>query len=202
MKGKGHELRLVVAPSLIPLFYPMLQQGFQVRVCTGRSIRDVLCAQLHVSADYVAERISTIFLDGKPVDDMDSAIVRENCTLALSSAMPGLVGATMRRRGFYASFRSAITYEEGGKECVEEESLIRVKLFNLVMTDLGPLFLERGIYMSQEELHGFITSGAERLLKGCKGVILDGHPSSIAALSNIGGLEGGEWVELKISVSE
>jgi len=41
--------------------------------------------------DYVTQRISTIFLDGKPVDDIDTLLVRDGAVLSLSAAMPGLV---------------------------------------------------------------------------------------------------------------
>ena len=54
-------------------------------------------------------------LDGKPVDDIGAALVQDGSTLALSAAMPGLVGATLRRGGAYSSFRSAITYHETGE---------------------------------------------------------------------------------------
>ena len=34
-------------------------------------------------------------LDGKPVDDIGSSFLHDGSTLALSAAMPGLVGATL-----------------------------------------------------------------------------------------------------------
>ena len=61
------------------------------------------------------EKIQSIMLDGKPVDDIGSAMIHDGSVLALSAAMPGLVGATLRRGGAYASFRSAITYHEPEK---------------------------------------------------------------------------------------
>ncbi|MCP4349944.1 MAG: endonuclease/exonuclease/phosphatase family protein [Desulfobacterales bacterium] len=61
-----------------------------LKVQVGCSIRSLLCKQTDVASDYVDERISTVFLDGKPVDDVDSAIVKNGSVLALSAAMPGL----------------------------------------------------------------------------------------------------------------
>ena len=64
--------------------------------------------------------------------------------LALSAAMPGLVGATLRRGGTYAAMRAAITRAaERGAAAAREEPLVRVKLFNLLIDELGPLLLAR-----------------------------------------------------------
>jgi hypothetical protein len=56
----------------------------------------VLCDQFQVETDYLENRIKTIFLDGKPVDDEDKAVLKNGSTLALSAAMPGLVDSTFR----------------------------------------------------------------------------------------------------------
>ncbi len=170
------ELSMALDPTLLPRFFPVLQAGFLVMARLDESIREVLCGQLGLSADYVARRISTIFLDGKPVDNIDAAVIREGSTLALSSAMPGLVGATMRRGGFYASFRSSITHREEGHHGAGKEGLFRVKLFNLLMAELGPPFLERGIYLSHGEVEGFFAKEADHLFGGCSDVVLDGQP--------------------------
>ncbi len=79
--------------SRMALLFPALQRGVLVKARLGESIRSLLCKQFGLDPDYVKNRIQTAFLDGKPVDDFDSAIVREGSVLTLSGAMPGLAGA-------------------------------------------------------------------------------------------------------------
>ena len=95
-------------PEQAGRFFPLLQQGFTVRARTGCSIRELLCGQFGIDPDYLKQRITTIFLNGKAIDDPESSRVADGATLALSAAMPGLVGATMRRGGYYAAMRGAI----------------------------------------------------------------------------------------------
>jgi hypothetical protein len=194
-------LCLVVNPTLVPRFYGILQAGFWVKGSAGESVGEVLCGQLGLSVEYVNERISTVFLDGKPVDDIDSAIVREGSTLALSSAMPGLVGATMRRKGFYASFRNAITHREEGERSPEKEGLFRVKLFNLLMAELGPLFLERGIYLKSGEVEEFLANQAEVFFDACKDIVFEGRSLAPSLLRKTGWSAGSQWTQVRVCTS-
>ena len=97
--------------GLLPVFFQLLQKGFRVEGNVGCSVRAFLCEQHGVAPEYLEKRIQTIFLDGKPVDDVDTAIVEDGATLSLSAALPGLVGAVMRRGGYYAPMRDQISYK-------------------------------------------------------------------------------------------
>ena len=154
----------------------ILQNGFMVRAQVGCSIKEFLCQQQKLSQEYITKRISTIFLDGKPVDDIDSAVIQDGSTLALSGAMPGLVGAVMRRSSFYASFRSSITYKKGDNVSQHEEGMVRLKLFNMVMKELGPDFLEKGIFIRTSDLSGFLVNQWDDFPRGCRDVLLNGEP--------------------------
>ncbi len=154
----------------------ILQNGFMVRAQVGCSIKEFLCQQQKLSQEYITKRISTIFLDGKPVDDIDSAVIQDGSTLALSGAMPGLVGAVMRRSSFYASFRSSITYKKGDNVSQHEEGMVRLKLFNMVMKELGPDFLEKGIFIRTSDLSGFLVNQWDDFPRGCRDVFLNGEP--------------------------
>jgi hypothetical protein len=123
-----------------------------VTVETGTSLEDLLCRQWEIDRDYVMGRISTLFLDGKPVDDLPASIVKDGATLALSGAMPGLIGATMRRGGVLASFRSGISYDPRGAARMGGSGRITLKLFNLLIDELGPRFLSRGIWTTPSRL--------------------------------------------------
>jgi hypothetical protein len=66
--------------------------------------------------------------------------------------MPGLVGATMRRGGFYAALRQGISHVTGSGTAACEGGTVRVKLFNLLLAELGPLVLARGLILERGEL--------------------------------------------------
>lgn len=145
-------LVLALADADMGLIAPVMQSGFQVRVPTGVSLRHLFTCQWGLSEDFIESRISTIFVNGKPADDLDRTVVRDGITLALSSAMPGLVGATMRRGGVVAAFRSGITHKESAAEKESGTGAITVKLFNLLIPELGPLFLAQGVFIEANRL--------------------------------------------------
>jgi hypothetical protein len=111
-----------------------------------------LTEELRLDPRFVAERITTVFLDGQVVDRLDDAVLHDGALLALSGAMPGLVGATLRRGGAYAAMRSEITHRPGAASGQgPREPLVRVKLFNLLIAELGPALLARGVVVAREE---------------------------------------------------
>jgi hypothetical protein len=136
----------------LPALAAVLQKGFRIEVDTGCSVRELLCTQWRLTDEYVEGRISTVFIDGKPVDDLDAAVVEDGVTLALSCAMPGLVGAVMRRDGLLSSFRSGITYAHTVKKDMTRPGCIRLKLFNMLIRELGPGFLKAGIGVNVDDL--------------------------------------------------
>ncbi|HME43442.1 MAG TPA: hypothetical protein VKF36_10185 [Syntrophorhabdales bacterium] len=147
--------------GFLSLFFRFLQTGFFLGASVGCSVRALLCEQLGLDEEYVLQRITTIFLDGKPVDDIDSAIVRDGATLSLSAAMPGLVGAAMRRGGAFASLRSSITANKRDVSVSRGAGFIRLKLFNMVMRELGPEFLKKGVVIRSPELVDFFKEQPE-----------------------------------------
>lgn len=152
------DVTLTLSADSISPFYILLQKGFTVRASVGCSIRTLLCEQLGLEPSYVEERIQTVFLDGKPVDDLDEAIIRDGAVLAMSAAMPGLLGATLRRGSHYALLRDSITYQNDLQSSSIKEGRIVIKLFNLLVNELGPLFLERGIEVMGHDLGGVLKT--------------------------------------------
>ena len=142
---------LRVGGAELSAFFPLLQRGVKVRAQVGNSLRQLLCEQFHIPQEYVTGRITTIFLDNSPLDDLDTTI-REGARVTLSGAMPGLVGAMMRRSGFYAALRQGITHAATNGELKGGDGTIRLKLFNLLLPELAPLVLARGIVLQREEL--------------------------------------------------
>ncbi len=143
---------LHLAADQLNSFFPLLQKGVTVPARVGCTLKSLLCDQFAIPADYVTDRITTVFLDNRPVDDLDRTLVQDGSRVTLSAAMPGLVGATMRRGGFYAALRQGISHAADSVATAEENGTVRVKLFNLLLAELGPLVLARGLILEPGEL--------------------------------------------------
>lgn len=182
-------------------FYTLLQKGFLVKVREGSSIQHLLCEQFRVDGGYLEDRIKTIFLDGKPVDNVETAIVKDGSTVALSAAMPGLAGATLRRGSILSSFRDGITYqEEFDMNESHEAGLVKIKLFNLLMAEMGPIFLEQGIWMNKDEFEGFLKERRKDLESIVSSVDINGREISLEELAAMHWHEGKEDVQLIVTV--
>jgi hypothetical protein len=192
---------LKIEPSALSVFYPLLQHGIRVLVSPGKSIQDFLCVQMGLEPEYVRERILSIMLDGKPVDDPETAALLAGSSLALSSGMPGLVGAVLRRGSPLASLRGTITYRESEAAGTKEEGIICVKLFNLIMTDLGFRFLEHGILINTGVLAEFLKENRPRLNEKCRGIQINGNPVSLRKF-NEGGFVGQKEIFLSVVARE
>lgn len=199
-------LSLSLAPGMpeqLSCFFPLLQQGFMVRAQVGGDIRELLCSQFGIDPDYLKQRITTIFLNGKPVDDFETCRVADGATLALSAAMPGLVGATMRRGGYYAAMRGAITHHELAAGAEKKYGKIRIKLFNLLMAELGPGFLQQGILVPAGVLAAFLAAQAPDFWEGWSEILLNGKPVAAGVLKTGAWIaQGEEAVELSVTFEE
>ena len=169
--------------GILPALTSLLSAGVWVEINLGCSIRELLCDQLGLESTYLDNIIQTLFLDGKPVDDVDTAGVKNGSTLALSAAMPGLVGATMRKGGHYASFRHNISYENKRRVAVEDDRVgrIKLKLFNNMIKELGPHLLKRGVIFSSSEILDLIMEG-QVVSSAIEEVAIDGSKISAEEL--------------------
>jgi hypothetical protein len=179
-----------------------MQEGFMVKVELGCTLKTLLCDQLGVSPEYLETRVQTVFLNGKPVDDLESTEVPAGATLALSAAMPGLVGATLRRGGYYAPMRSDITYRKNEADGARGEGMVRIKLFNLLGPELAPTFLARGIWLSGFRLRGFVSQLPDEFWTQCKAIHLDGAAISVTALRRVIWPDDSELVRLSVTIAE
>ena len=163
-------------------FIKLIERGFRLKVQTGQSIRNLFCGQFGISGDYFDNRIQTIFLDGKAVDSPDAAWVENGSRLALSAAMPGLVGATFRKGGRYASFRGTISYSRSKKSKSGGEGEITLKLFNMIAKELGPVFLQKGIIIEGKRLQDFVLRNSQDLKNNCNSINLNDEKIDVAGL--------------------
>jgi hypothetical protein len=150
--GAEGRLRITVPADRLACFLPLLQKGFALGVLAGCPIGVFLRDGLGLTDEYIEARIQTVFLDGKPVDDIDTALVRDGATLALAPAMPGLMGAMLRRGGYYAPMRSGITHHSDAVPQGIGQGRIVMKLFGMALRELGPKLLERGIGVDAGDL--------------------------------------------------
>ena len=185
-------LSLTLEKTLIPIFYQLLSKGFIIHTRTGCTIKDLLCGQLGIKDDYLEERIQTIFLDNKTVDDVDSAVIQEGSILALSAAMPGVLGATLRKGGRYAPMRRQISQDKDIPSDVHKKGEVTIKLFNLIARELGPLFLEQGIRVKGEDFFDITARNEKVFMTGCKKAIKDGNDIEPEKLMEV------EWKEKQV----
>lgn len=158
----GRSVEVNLSPELLRMFFQLFQEGVQVEVEVGCSVKQLLTEQFGVSSDYIASRITTLFLNHRAVDDTATALIHDGSVLALSGAMPGLVGATMRSGGYYAAMRGSMTFNNDDVPEIRRGK-IRVKLFNLLLEELGPRLLCRGILLTGERLQGLLAELPEQL---------------------------------------
>src|SRR4030042_6279318 len=157
-------LSLVAEPKLFEKFLQLLQKGVKVTARIGSTVRSFLCDDLGLSPEYVDKRIQTLFLNGKAVDNPDTARLKEDSTLALSAAMPGLLGATLRKGSYYARMRNEISHQEQSQSISIHEGFVLLKLFNLLPAEIGPAVLARGMWLKGEELNRFLKELPDELL--------------------------------------
>jgi len=193
-------LDFIVDEPLFARFFLLLQQGVRLRRRVGCSVEVFLKDELGVGPGTI-EKIQSILLEGKAVDDIGAAVIHDGSTLALSAALPGLVGATLRRGSGYASFRSGITYHEDGPACLPVEGWVGIKLFNLLMAEMGPALLRRGVFVNGAFLADFLAELAPGLGPGCRSVTLDGRPTAVGVLRDTAWAKGADQVLLVVTVS-
>lgn len=139
------------------LWNTLLQKGVVVRARVGISVSAFLEQQLGIDAAYVENVVRTIFVNGSPVDDVNTAPVNDGDVLALAGAMPGLVGIAMGRDTLVSSFRSDISCRGGEVSEDGTMGLVTVKAFNVVAQTAGEKILNHGIVLSAEAFQLYLT---------------------------------------------
>jgi hypothetical protein len=150
----------------------------------------------------VERRITTIFLDGKPVDAIGTVRIRDGAVLALSAAMPGLAGASLRKDSVLSSMRKGITHDVDRIGATEEDGVITVKLFNLLTRELAPAFLRRGVLLPAAEAEAFFRGMGGEFLDGCREIVLDGERIGPERLKRGGWTAGTGTVALSVETGE
>ena len=176
-KNEKKQIHLTIEPDSdgLSFFLPLLNHGFDVCITVGVSIKEFLCGQIGLHPDYLENRVQTLFVDGKAVDDFSGSPIQGGSVMALSGAMPGLAGATLRRGGFYGRMRGEISHPDKPTSTACGEGHVRVKLFNLILKEAGPLFLKHGVLIRGEDFYHRLSSAPDRLNTGYRSVKMDGR---------------------------
>lgn len=175
--GAGTSISLEIDERCAGDFFVLLQGGFSIASHIGCDVMEFLTGQCGIEKELISKIISAVFLDGKPVDDLESAQLHDGANLALSGPLPGLVGAVMKRGSAYSSFRRSISYK--GEDAVARgEGMVTVKLFNTLTRELGPRFLARGVLIPPRTLADFLAKGRDAIAGGCRAISLDGSSVS------------------------
>jgi hypothetical protein len=155
----SHTFVCILKKGNISLLFPLLQQGFQFAAKVGCKIQSLLCDQFKIVPEFKTDRITSVFLNDKAVGDVSSAVVYNGANRSLSLVLPGLVvGATFRKTSCLASFRGDITHQsETNRSVVCSDGWIMIKLFNLLLGELGPIFLNNGIRIEGAALQDCFT---------------------------------------------
>lgn len=168
--------RVEIATEEPGIFSGLLQAGVEVEAELGRPLRELLTEGLGIEADYVEHRLQTLFLNGHPVDDLDASRATSGDVLALSTAMPGLMGATMRRAGAFSSLRSGISHNPAARTPEEGRGTVTVKLFNFTSRELAGALLSRGVLVASGALGAFLDKRSAAFFQRISRAAFDGRP--------------------------
>lgn len=175
----------------------LLRGGFSLRVDGPMSVRAFLAGPLDLEEGYVKDRVATVFLNGRPVDDMDEALVCAGDSLALAGSMPGITGITMRRDSPVAAMRSQIT-SRGREGCPEEAGRVTVRLFNNVAEEAGPDLLARGVELEPDKLGDFLGSRDSAFWNGLRQGEMSGEAVGPEGLAGFRLFEHARPVRLRV----
>ncbi len=175
--GYDHLRLLGVPRRMLGELHGLLQEGVLMEVPEGCSVWEVLIREFGLETEFVEKRIQTIFHNSKPVDDLEKAYVRDGDTIAVSAAMPGLVGAVMRRGGELSSLRNGISAcpEDGPCENASCKAQVRVKFFNLLLAEIGDELLQEGVLVPDTRLQELLAGLPDSFWEVSQGIEIKGH---------------------------
>jgi hypothetical protein len=185
MNEDAHKKSLTIEmdrEAVAACFIQLLTEGVTIEASLDCNLKYLLCDQIGMAPDYLEKRLQTVFLDGQPVDDVEQTIVGEGSVIALSAAMPGLVGAVLRKGGTFAGLRKSITYRcdrSDGKGCVGR---VTIKLFNMTTREVGPLLLKYGILIDGEDVLRIVSDQAGPRHQAFRQIRLANRSMSMASL--------------------
>ncbi len=121
--------------------------------------------------------------------------------MALSGALPGLVGATFRRRSAYAYLRQAVTLSSQKSSVRKKEGQVILKLFNLLVPELMPSLLAQGVWVLGKDLGRFFKEQDERFWNGLQNSEVNDRQTEISVLRKANWTQNNTQVLLVVKAS-
>jgi len=181
-------LRVKAPAEALEALTPLAREGLGVDITAGCSLRATLADDLGLGRECVETRIQTVFLDGSPVDDIDTDFARPGSVLALAGALPGVAGIAMQRGSRIGVYREGITHQAchpvwQDSSVAETPRRLRVtlKLFNTVAVECLAQVLRHGVEVRAGRLAELLDERPEALAQA--ELELDGAPLSRTALA-------------------
>jgi len=128
-----------------------LQQGVFVKFLPGESVMAFILRTLSLRKDEMEREIQTLILNNGCVDNPETWQLVSGDTLVLSGAMPGLVGAMLRSNSPIKVLRETLSGSENRRDDSLPKDMIRLKLFNSVLTGHKDDLLDNGFYIKDVE---------------------------------------------------
>jgi hypothetical protein len=166
-------------------FWALLSYGSKIEVTVGCSLFEVLVRQIGISENYLNEKVQTVFLNGKVVDDFFDETVKNDSVIALSAAMPGLAGAVFRKGGILSSMRSGQAVIIASAVVSKQKGEVTLKLFNMVASDLGSDFFKKGICIKGKDFIRYVHWKQSHLESICRRLEIDGRRYEIGDLLSL-----------------
>ena len=202
MQDNIPEIHFQVSSQAIVSWNHLLREGVDIEVQAGRSVQDLLLRELNIPWDTVRDLIKTIFLNQKPVDDLQTTVPHQ-AQLTLSGAMPGFLGACMRINSPYASMRESISNSQTGQtnnDISGSKAIVRLKLFNVLVPELGPLVLQKGILLTRQRFADHLKNLSNDFWKSCHQIKFNQNsfPPDISAI--LESLESCEYLHVFVEI--
>ena len=141
-----------VPPRVLASLIRLAQAGVWVPLERPCSVYGFLHGALGVDDAFILSRIQTILLNSKVVDDMDGAWLRPGSRLALSAAMPGVVGAALRRNGLFARLREGIRCQAAEREEEGGCFWLELHVYNSMIAALALPLLACGFALEENRM--------------------------------------------------
>ncbi len=150
-------LELLIPAGTSNKYTTLLQAGILEERSASTTIGEFLASLPGFTNHYIRERIETIFLNGLPVDDLETRMSGPSPVLAISASMPGLAGAIFRKNSFHAALRTSKSDSLPDRALSTEKIIIRLKFFNSIASEKGGIILQNGCLMDCDSVLKFIN---------------------------------------------
>lgn len=167
-------LSLTVQPDSLRRFFVLTGVGFKIKISAPCTLADLLGKDLNVEPAYVADRIQTIFLNAKAVDDPAATLVLAGDSIGLSGPMPGVAGAVLRKQSRLSSMRSSMSHTQRNRATADQEAGdVTIRLFNVLQEELGRQLLQIGMRIPGESWSDFLCRNRNTLSAAIQSAELD-----------------------------